>query len=241
MTKGLGGPARLPQTSFVSLPGGDVPVIWRRNPRSRRITLRIDPIAAGVVVTLPVRAARAAGLALLERNAAWVCSRLSALPEVPSFADGGEVAIEGVPHAIRHVPSGCGGAWLEAGCLMVAGDRAFLARRIGDFLRAEAGRRFLVLAQGKADEAGVVLGRVRVRDTRARWGSCSPRGALMFCWRLLMAPALVQDYVVAHEVAHLRHLNHGPDFWALAARLSPHRAEAEAWLAQEGPRLLRVA
>jgi len=221
--------------------GGVAPVIWRRNPRARRIILRIDPSAAQVVVTLPPRTARSAGIALLELHADWVRSRLSALPEMPGFADGGQVAIEGVPHAIRHVPGGRNAAWLEAGCLQVGGERAFLARRVGDFLRAEAARRFLVLAQDKANEAGVVLGRVRVRDTRARWGSCSPKGALMFCWRLLMAPALVQDYVVAHEVAHLRHLDHGPDFWALAARLSPHRAAAEAWLAVEGAGLMRVA
>jgi predicted metal-dependent hydrolase len=62
----------------------------------------------------------------------------------------------------------------------------------------------------------------------------------MFCWRLLMAPTYVQDYVVAHEVAHLRHMNHGQDFWALADLLSPHRALAVAWLDQEGARLLRV-
>jgi predicted metal-dependent hydrolase len=236
--------ARLPQTSLqsslVTLPGGVVTVTWRRNPRSRRITLRIDPCAAHVVVSLPLRTARAAGLALLERHAGWVQSSLAALPAVARFKDGGQVEIEGVPHLIRHVPEGRGGAWLEPGCLMVAGERAFLARRVGDFLRAEARRRFFILAQEKAAAAGMSLGRVRVRDTRARWGSCSPQGALMFCWRLLMAPALVQDYVVAHEVAHLRHLDHGPDFWALAARLSPHRAAAEAWLAREGPRLLRV-
>jgi predicted metal-dependent hydrolase len=124
---------------------------------------------------------------------------------------------------------------------MVAGNPDFLARRVGDFLRAEAGRRLAVLARDKALLAGVAVRRVSVRDTRSRWGSCSPKGALMFCWRLLMAPPLVQDYVVAHEVAHLRHLNHGTAFWALADQLSPHRAAAEAWLAQEGPRLLRVA
>jgi len=194
-----------------------------------------------VVVTLPRRTARAAAVALLECHAAWIESSLAALPEVAGFSDGGRVEIEGVAHPIRHVAGGRSGAWIESGCLMVAGAPAYLPRRVRDFLRAEAGRRFLVRAQRKADAAGVPLGRVRVRDTRARWGSCSPNGTLMFCWRLLMAPALVQDYVVAHEVAHLRHLNHGPDFWALAARLSPHRAAAEAWLAREGPRLLRVA
>jgi predicted metal-dependent hydrolase len=216
-------------------------VSFRSHPQAKRITLRIDPVEARVIVTLPIRATRAAGLALLARNADWVCSNLSALPEVPGFADGNFVAIDDVPHRIRHVSGRRGGAWLDQGELLVAGDAALLARRVGAFLRAEAAGRFLALAQAKAALAGVTPCRVRVRDTRARWGSCSPGGALMFCWRLLMAPPSVQDYVVAHEVAHLRHLDHGPDFWALATCLSPHRESAEAWLAREGPRLLRVA
>jgi predicted metal-dependent hydrolase len=62
----------------------------------------------------------------------------------------------------------------------------------------------------------------------------------MFCWRLVMAPPFVQDYVVAHEVAHLRHLNHGRDFWRLCDTLSPAREQAEAWLQREGAGLLRT-
>jgi predicted metal-dependent hydrolase len=219
----------------------DIPVVWRRNARARRITLRIDPRAARVVVSLPLRATRASGLALLAHNAAWAQAKLQALPDVPGLTDGGQVSLSGVPHVICHRHSGRRGVRLEPGCLVVTGDHGFLARRVVAFLRAEAGRRLTVLAQAKATEAGIGVGRVRVRDTRARWGSCSPSGALMFCWRLLMAPPFVQDYVVAHEVAHLRHLNHGPDFWVLAARLSPHRAVAEAWLEREGPGLQRIA
>jgi len=62
----------------------------------------------------------------------------------------------------------------------------------------------------------------------------------MFCWRLVMAPILVQDYVVAHEVAHLRHMNHGPRFWVAVAELTPHTDAAVAWLKREGVGLLRT-
>ncbi len=240
MTGGVGGPTRSPH-SFLSVSGGVALVSWRRHPQAKRISLRIDPKAGQVIVTLPTRVTRAAGLALLERNADWVCSRLSALPDVPGFAAGVTVEIGGVPHLIRRAPGKSGGAWLEPGLLMVGGNDRFLARRVGDFLRAEAARRLAMLARAKASQAGVTVRGVRVRDTTSRWGSCSPTGALMFCWRVLMAPPLVQDYVVAHEVAHLRHLNHGKAFWILAEQLSPHREAAEAWLAREGPRLLRVA
>ena len=205
-----------------------------------RVSLRIDARAGKVVVTLPTRTARSAGMALLADNAAWVAQRLAALPPPVSFAPGGIATIDGIAHPINHVPEGRGGAWLADGALHVTGEPEFIARRVRDFLRAEARRRFSALALAKTAEAGLVARRVTVKDTSSRWGSCSPDGVLMFCWRLIMAPAFVQDYVVGHEVAHLRHLNHGRAFWALCETLSPHRARADAWLHAEGAGLLRT-
>ena len=222
------------------LPGGPATVLWRRNPQARRVSLRIDTKKGQVVVTLPMRASRAAGMALLNDNAAWVAEKLAALPTPLRLEAGAAVTIDGIPTPIRPAPNARGGAWLEDGALHVTGAPEFCARRVADFLRAEARRRFSAQALAKAHEAGLTPRRVTVKDTRSRWGSCSPDGVLMFCWRLVMAPPYVQDYVVAHEVAHLRHLNHGDAFWALAARLSPHRERAEAWLHTEGPSLMRV-
>jgi predicted metal-dependent hydrolase len=202
--------------------------------------LRIDARSGQVVVTLPQRTAKAAGVALLNDNAAWVRARLAALPEAVRFEPGSAVTIDGVPHAIRHAPGKRGGAWIEDGILFVTGEPAFLARRVSDFLRAEARRRLSLQSLEKARQAGLAPKRVTVKDTRSRWGSCSPDGVLMFCWRLVMAPPFVQDYVVAHEVAHLRHLNHGRDFWRLCDTLSPNRERAEAWLQRDGAGLLRA-
>ena len=198
-----------PPPESLLLPGVTAQIRWRRHARARRITLRIDTQQGEVVVTLPTRAARAAGLALLRQNADWVSSRLAALPALSPFADGATVTIDGAAHTIRHVQGAQGGAWLQDGALHVSGEPAFLARRVGDFLRAEARRRFAAQARAKAAQAGLVVRRVTVKDTTSRWGSCSADGGLMFCWRLLMAPPDVQDYVVAHEVAHLRHMDHG--------------------------------
>jgi predicted metal-dependent hydrolase len=233
-------PADLKPAESFALPGGPATVHWRRSRRARRISLRIDAQAGAVIVTLPMRAARAAGVALLNANAAWVSDRLAALPPVLEYAPGTLITIDGVQHPIVHAPQGRGGAWIEGGALHVSGDAAFLPRRVGDFLRAEARRRFSAQALAKAAQAGLVARRISVRDTRSRWGSCSADGSLMFCWRLLMAPPFVQDYVVAHEVAHLRHMNHSPAFWALTDALSPHRTQAVAWLSDQGSGLLRV-
>jgi predicted metal-dependent hydrolase len=124
--------------------------------------------------------------------------------------------------------------------ILVAGEQEFLARRVTDFLRAEARARLTRLVQEKARLAEVTPRRLTVKDTRSRWGSCAASRNLAFSWRLVMAPEFVQDYVAAHEVAHLRHMNHGPRFWALVDSLTAHRPAAMAWLRTEGPRLLRI-
>ncbi|MBS0560483.1 MAG: M48 family metallopeptidase [Proteobacteria bacterium] len=229
-----------PESETIALPTGPARVEWRRSQRARRVSLRIDPRVGAVVVTLPMRAGRRAGLALLTTHADWVADRLAALPQAVTLADGAQVRIGGIPHLIRHCPGARGGAWLADGVLHVSGHPEFLARRVGDFLRAEARRRLSVLVVDKARRAGLTHTRLTIKDTRTRWGSCAADGALAFSWRLVMAPDFALDYVAAHEVAHLRHMNHGPRFWALVDKLTVHRAQAIAWLNEEGPALLRV-
>jgi predicted metal-dependent hydrolase len=92
----------------------------------------------------------------------------------------------------------------------------------------------------KAQLAQVKPGRISVKDTSTRWGSCAPDGALAFSWRLVLTPPFVQDYVAAHEVAHLRYMNHGKRFWGLVDTLTPHTRAAIPWLRREGARLLRI-
>jgi predicted metal-dependent hydrolase len=230
----------LPRSEMLTLPGGPTRVEWRRNRRARRVSLRIDPCGGGVVVTLPMRAARGAGVALLMNHADWVASRLAALPDALQFADGSEVPICGVPHRIRHLPDLRGGVWLQDGELHVTGSQEFLRRRMLDFLRAEAHRRLAALVAAKSAVLGLTARRITVKDTRSRWGSCAVDGSLAFSWRLVMTPEFVQDYVAAHEVAHLKYMNHGKRFWNVVDRLSPHAATAIPWLRAEGFRLLRV-
>ena len=139
---------------MVTLPSGAAQVQWRRNARARRVSLRIDPSDGAIVVTLPPRASRRAGMALLMDHVDWVTKRIAALPAAVTLADGAEVPIGGVPHIIRHHPDRRGGAWLEDGQLHVTGRPEFLPRRAVDFLRAEAGRRLAAQARAKSAQAG---------------------------------------------------------------------------------------
>jgi predicted metal-dependent hydrolase len=225
---------------LLALPNGDARIEWRRSARARRISLRIDPRLGIVVVTLPMRAPRAAGMALLRTHSDWVAERLAALPAHVRLADGASIPLHGLPTPICHMPQARGGAWLEDGRICVSGLPEYLPRRVRDFLRIEAQRSLSHLAHQKAADAGLRPSRVAIKDTRSRWGSCSPDGVLMFSWRLVMAPSWVQDYVTAHEVAHLRHMNHGPRFWALVEELTLHTDRAVEWLKVQGPGLLRI-
>ena len=104
-----------------------------------------------------------------------------------------------------------------------------------DFLKAEARREIGVRARAKAGQLGMPIKAIALRDTRTRWGSCSRKGGLTFSWRLILAPEFVLDYVVAHEVAHLKEMNHGPRFWALCESLTTADAKvARAWLRANG-------
>jgi predicted metal-dependent hydrolase len=226
-------------TELVPVQGALIAVAFRRSARARRISLRVDP-ARGVVITLPVRASRRAGLDLLHAHERWVSERLEALPAVLAFKPGALVPLSGAAHEIVAVPGGRGGAWIEPGRILVSGEPEFLPRRVADCLKRQARARLTALAARKAETLALRPRAVRIKDTRSRWGSCAPDGTLAFCWRLICAPDLVQDYVVAHEVAHLRHMNHGPLFWALTEQLTPHRQEATAWLTRHGASLLRI-
>lgn len=228
-----------PSIESLNLPHGPTLVQWRRSERARRISLRIDPRAGGVVVTLPLRAAQAAGRALVMDHADWIADRLERLPDAVPFADGAEVPLDGRPVRIRHWPGGRG-IQIDEGAMLVGGAPEFLARRVADYMRAQARVRLGGAAMRKAASAGLKARRVVVKDTRTRWGSCTADGTLMFSWRLVMAPALVQDYVVGHEVAHLRHMDHSARFWALVDELTPHRAAATRWLSQTGGSLMRI-
>jgi predicted metal-dependent hydrolase len=227
-------------SEVLRLPGGPARVEWRRSARARRVSLRIDPRRGAVVVTLPPRTGRTAGMALLMSHAEWVARRLAALPGPVPFTDGAQVPLHGAAHVIRHTQGLRGGVRVEGHEILVAGDPASLPRRMAEFFRAEARRRFTDLVAQKAAAARLVPRRVTVKDTRSRWGSCAASRNLAFSWRLVMAPPHVQDYVAAHEVAHLRHMNHGARFWALVDVLTPHRTAAVAWLHAHGPKLLRV-
>ena len=218
----------------------ELPLTFVRSRRARRVSLRVDTARRRIVLTAPLRMPRDTALGFARVQGGWIAARLKRLPLPRPFHDGAEVPVFGVPHRIRHRPDTRGTVWLEPGEIHVAGRPEHLTRRLRDWLTAELRRRLVALVQAKAERLQRPVKRVALRDSRSRWGSCGPDGGLSFSWRLVFAPPEVLDYLVAHEVAHLAHKNHGPRFWAATRALCDGPMEApRAWLRAHGETLLQ--
>lgn len=230
--------ARVPASRIQLLES--TPVRVRVSTRARRIALRIDESADTVELVLPKGVPLDAGVGFLEQQRAWLLSHLAEQPPRVPFSDGAEIPILGVPHRVVHLgPRWRGGTVIEGGEIRVGGEAPHVARRVRDALVALARRELSTRSRRLAAEIGRRVTRVTVRDTKTRWGSCAASGALAFSWRLILAPEPVLHYVVAHEVAHLVHLNHGVRFWRLVERLAPGSARHREWLHRNRARLLR--
>lgn len=232
-------PLRLDAPRSLRLATREVPLELSRHPRARRITLRLNETGDGVRLVLPRRTPVQEAIAFAERNANWILKHLEKVPARVPFAPGAVIPVLGQDHVIVHDPGARLGAVREGRVIRVSGLAEHLPRRVEDFLKREARAVIAARAREKAARIERQVGRLSLRDTRSRWGSCNANGDLSFSWRLILAPEHVLDYVVAHEVAHMVHLNHSQRFWKLAEKLSQDMPAARDWMERHGARLWR--
>jgi predicted metal-dependent hydrolase len=218
-----------------------LPVEIRPVRGARRLRLRLDDKRGLLKLTGPLRMNRKAALDWAAEQRAWVEAQLATmLPDEP-FVPGVAIPIEGEDVILIWSSAAPRTARLQTGQLVCGGPNDGFARRIETFLKRRA---LDVLSQETAEvaeRAGLSATRVSVGDADTRWGSCSTGGRIRYSWRLILAPPAARRYVVAHEVAHLVHMNHGPDFKALERRLfDGDVAAAKLLLRRWGPRLRRL-
>lgn len=224
--------SRVALPAAIELDGRHFPLTVRKIKGSRRLTLRYQPVKKQVLLTLPWRVSMREALSFLESRRGWLLKQLSEHgPE--ALAPGQVLHIGGVALTLLHAPEKRG-VEVQGDMLCVGGDSTFFARRVQDFVKQEARRLMVPLAEEKARELGKSIRRIRFRDTESRWGSCTSAGELSFSWRLVLAPVEVMDYVVCHEVAHLAVLDHSERFWRVVETLCPHHLKARAWLKRHG-------
>jgi predicted metal-dependent hydrolase len=219
--------------------GKSYAVAVKRRAGARRMTLRVSQATGEITLTLPERADFATGRLFAERHGGWIATRIAKRPLSVPFEPGAVVPLRGVPHRIVHGSKlrGITQAMTDkdgVAIIAVAGESAHVPRRILDFLRHAALDDLEKAVALHTAILGIPARKITIRDTTSRWGSCSSKGHLNFSWRLILAPPLVLDYLAAHEVAHLKEMNHSHRFWALTHKLCPRTEEAEAWLKRHG-------
>jgi predicted metal-dependent hydrolase len=227
----LSKPRRPAAADSVVVGSREVPLLMVRHPRARRYLLRLraDGIAR---VTIPRGGNQSEARQFVERSRGWLEEQLKRLaarpPERAEWRIGSEILFRGELVRIESLESGriqFGGELLGVPDLS-----ADLRPGIELHLRRMATLGLPPRVLELASVHGLNVQRISVRNQKSRWGSCSRRGTLSLNWRLIQTPPFVRDYIILHELAHLRHMNHSRKFWQEVERLCPDYPEAERWL-----------
>ena len=222
----------------VTIAGQQWPVRVNRHARATRLTLRFDRMKGEIRLTMPERHDLARALAWVEGQYLWLQTQIGTMGEIVDVSIGRRFPYQGEEVEIAWVKNGPRRADLKDGFIHVGGPEDTVSRRVERWLKAEA----LAILSDETHEyagiAGLKAGRVSVADPKSRWGSCASDGTIRYNWRLIMAPDFVRRATVAHEVAHLRHMHHGPEFHALVDEIFEGSArKARRWLKGEGHKL----
>jgi predicted metal-dependent hydrolase len=231
-----------PSPFEIDVDGKRVTITPRRNASARRMVLRTARDGQGFALTLPRRHNQRAIQEFLQTSSDWMRTQLSKQPPKTSVADGAIFMLRGENVTIQAMGKlrGTVAHDVETKTLALPGAEGHIQRRLTDWLKKQALTDLRLATTIYASAMGVTYKRIAVRDQKSRWGSCTTDGTLSYSWRLVLAPPYVLDYVAAHEVAHLREMNHGPKFWRLVLTHCKETRRAKMWLKQNGNLLHRA-
>jgi len=237
--------SQLAKRELLRIDGRPVSVTVKLNPRARRLIVKVHPSTGEVTVVAPSKRSVDHAMDFARGETDWIAQRLKQVPPAVPLGLGARILYRGEEHVIRRGEGRRTPAWIdhEDGnrIIRVTGQSEHVSRRVLDFLKREARK----ILEARSFEFAAWLGaapkHLTVRDTASRWGSCSTQRSLSFSWRLILAPPFVLDYVVAHEVAHMREMNHGPRFWRIVEELVGDTERPQIWLRENGSLLHRYA
>ncbi len=203
---------------------------------AKRMVLRYQPLRDEFVLTLPPRCNKARAEKFLQEKQEWMQERLEHLPERVLLQFGNIIPVLGEE---LEIANGANVSNPRKGKLFILATPKNCEKVTTQVLKARLYYYIEERAEKMAEKINKEISNITLRDTISRWGSCSHTGALSFSWRLVFAPAFVVDYLIAHEVAHLREANHGENFWKLVEELEPKWKKAKIWIKNHGSVLYR--
>jgi predicted metal-dependent hydrolase len=219
----------------IRLDGVSYPLQIRRSKQARSIIVSADTVKGIVCLTMPAYASQDQALRFAQSKSDWLNARFAeALPPIP-IDNGSQIAFLGEPHIIRWSPDFARAPLLAEGEIRLGGPFEHIEARILRWLKAQARNIYADDLLYYCTRSGTDLPKLAVGDARRRWGSCSGHKSIRLNWRLVMSPPHVRRSVVAHEVAHLTHMDHSPRFYALLDQIyESDRRVADRWLKAHG-------
>ena len=222
----------------ILMPGPpQIAVRVKRSARAKRLSLRVSSLDGRVTLTAPPHISHRKIERFVFEKEAWLRQNINQVPDLITVEIGGQIPVLG--QAVQLIKCADSRIWQQGNDLYVPEHKSNIGARVLGHLKTVARDQLTKRSDFYAAELGQNYSKLSVRDTRSRWGSCSQDRALMFSWRLIMAPQEVLDYVVAHEVAHLEHMNHSERFWAVVEQLYGDYQPARLWLREKGAELHR--
>ena len=229
-------------SDVIEIDSNPVPILYQRNERAKRYRLFIDR-QGRARVTIPRRGSRKEAQLFASRHQRWLADKLAQFTARRErncrWRAGTEILFRGETLRLE-VQAQAAGWRVSAGPerIAVPFPEADLRPAIESHLRQLAAKELPPRVLELAAQHGCVVRKVTVRNQVSRWGSCSRRGTISLNWRLVQVPVEVRDYIILHELMHLREMNHSRRFWALVEQVCPGFRRAEAWLRLHGPTLL---
>ncbi len=221
----------------LNIAGIDAPITVRRRRTAKRVTLSVSRATGAIGMTLPARFRLDDAVRFAEANREWLEQRIEAAPSPIAFEFGMMLPYRGRYH--RVYPGKRRRVEVDRGVIRVGCDPELLPGMLDRWLKREARAALIDRSDVHAAALNTHYKRISIRDTKSRWGSCSSTGTLSYSWRVILAPEGALNYLAAHEVAHLREMNHGPKFWAHVERLVPDYENWTDWFRNEGVELHR--
>lgn len=220
--------------------GVAMPVRVRRSARARAYRLTIDGARGELRLSMPVRASLKRALGWAQDHEAWVRDQMAKQPAVTMLTDGAVFPLEGRDVRICWQAGATRTITLDGDRLLLGGAAESVPARVLRWLKSRAKVVLDTETHALARDNGLIVASVGVGDPRSRWGSCTSSGAIRYSWRLILSPPPVRRATVAHELAHLLHMDHSPAFHAAHARIyGADPKPARAWLRTHGAGLHR--
>ena len=216
-------------------------VVLKENARAKRLILRQDRISGQFTLTYPKRISVSQIVSFLNRQETWMNVKRASHEPVIKLGHGSILKILDEEITLIHAGDAPRKqSKIEGNEFLVYGDKDLIGSRAIRFLKKQARQIFTDKAAFYAEKGGLEFSKIRITDTKSCWGSCSSARVLSLSWRLLLAPEYVCDYVIAHEVSHIKHMDHSKEFWDLCEKLEPQTKRAKKWLKQNGHSLHQI-